>query len=93
LAQQAGESVATVLAGARVGQRIGARVGQAQRVIQFAVSQQPGIVGDCGAAKSQQQTTVEIEPQRTPIRFTRRARHCRPISIPRKLLNFNPELP
>ena len=34
------------LAGARVRQSIGARVGQAQPVIQFAVSQQPGIGGD-----------------------------------------------
>jgi Transglycosylase len=55
--------VATVLAGARVRQRIGTRVGQAQRVVQFAVSQQPGIGGDRGAAKFQQQTTVEIEPE------------------------------
>jgi len=43
LAQQPGEPVATVLAGARVGQLVGTRVGQAQRVIQLAVSQQPGI--------------------------------------------------
>jgi hypothetical protein len=39
---------------ANVRQSIGSRVGQAQRVIQFAVSQQPGIGGDRGAAKSQQ---------------------------------------
>jgi hypothetical protein len=47
-----------VLAGARVRQS-GARVAQAQRVIQFAVSQQPGIGGDRGAAKLQQPPPLE----------------------------------
>jgi hypothetical protein len=37
LAQQAGQPVATVLAGARVGKRIGTRVGQANRVVQLAI--------------------------------------------------------
>ena len=74
--------MASVLAGARVRQSIGARVGQAQRIIQFAVSQQPGIGGDRGAGKSQQQTTVEIEPQGAVVRFTRRVPHLPPHSIP-----------
>ena len=52
----------TVFTGARVCQRISTRVGQVERVIQLAVSRQPGIGGDRGAAKLQQQTTVEIEP-------------------------------
>jgi hypothetical protein len=39
LAQQAGQPVAAVLAGARVRKRFGTRVGQAQRVVQLAVSQ------------------------------------------------------
>jgi hypothetical protein len=43
LAQQAGQPMPTVLTGACVRQRFGTRVGQAQRVIQLAVSQQPGI--------------------------------------------------
>jgi hypothetical protein len=55
LAQQAGQPVATILAGARVRQPIGTRVGQVQRVIQLPVSQQPGIGGDRGTAKLQQQ--------------------------------------
>jgi hypothetical protein len=38
-----------------------------------------------GAAKLQQQAAVEIEPQRTPIPFTRRVRHRRPELIPQKL--------
>jgi hypothetical protein len=87
LAQQAGQPVATVLAGARVHQPIGSRVCQAQRVIQLAVSQQPGIRSGRGTKKLQQQTMVETEPQSAFARFTRR----RLISIPRKLLNLNPE--
>ena len=74
--------MASVLAGARVRQSIGARVGQAQPVIQFAVSQQPGIGGDRGAAKLQQQTTVEIEPQRAVVRFTRRPPIATPLDPP-----------
>jgi hypothetical protein len=58
LAQQAGKPMTAVLAGARVRQS-GARVAQAQRVIQFAVSQQPGIGGDRGAAKLQQPPPLE----------------------------------
>jgi hypothetical protein len=62
----------------RIGKRIGTRVGQAQRVIQLAVGQQPGVGGDRGAAKLQHQTAVEFEPQRTHIRFACRVRHRRP---------------
>jgi len=54
LAEQASQPVATVLASARIRQPIGTRVGQAQPVIQLAVSQQPGIGGDRGAPKLQQ---------------------------------------
>jgi hypothetical protein len=36
----------------------------------------------CGTAKLQHQTPVEIEPQRTPIRLTRRVPHCRPAWSP-----------
>ena len=78
LAQQPGQPVPTVLAGARISQPIGTRVGQVERVIQFAVSQQPGIGRDRGAAKLQEQTTVEIQPQSALIRFTRRVPHRRP---------------
>ena len=34
---------------------------------------------DDAAAKLEHQTAVKIEPQRTPIRFTLRVRHGRPI--------------
>jgi hypothetical protein len=39
LAQQASRPMTTVLAGARVSERIGTHVGQAQRVVELAVSQ------------------------------------------------------
>jgi hypothetical protein len=41
-----------------------------KRVIHLAVSRQPGVGSDRGTAKLQQQTTVEIERQSAPIRFT-----------------------
>jgi hypothetical protein len=44
--------------------------------------QQPGIGGDRGAAKLEHQPAVKIEPQRAPIRFTRRVRHRRLIRSP-----------
>src|SRR5271170_7052471 len=74
--------MAAVPAGARIGKHIGTRVGQAQRVIQLAIGQQPGIGSDHAAAKLENQTPVEIEPQRTPVRFTRRVRHRRPAWSP-----------
>jgi hypothetical protein len=88
LAQQPGYPVTTVLAGACIRQRIGRRVGQAQRVVQLVVRQQPGIGGDRGAAKLQHQLTVEIEPQSALIRFTRRSPIGAPFD-PRKTLNYS----
>ena len=92
LAQQAGQPVAAVLAGAHVRQRIGTRVGQTQRVTQLAVSQQPGIGGDRGPAKLQQQTTVEIEPQTALLCFTRRVPIAAPFDPP-QATDFSPEPP
>jgi hypothetical protein len=54
-------------------------VSQAQRVIQLAVSQQPGIGSGRGTAKLQQQTTIEI--QRTaPLSASALGSHRRPHS-------------
>jgi hypothetical protein len=74
--------MAAVLAGARIGEGVGTRVGQSQRVVQLAIGEQPGIGRDRGAAKLEHQAAVEIEPQHTPIRFTRRVRHCCPARSP-----------
>jgi hypothetical protein len=82
LPQQAGQPMAAVLAGARIGEQVTGRVGQAESVIQLAIGQQPGVRRDRRAAKLQPQATVEIEPQRTPVRFTRRFRHRRPSRSP-----------
>ena len=75
MAQQSGQPVATVVAGPRVSQRIGNRVGEAQCIIQFTVSQQPGIGGDRDATELQHHPTVKIEAQSTLVRFIRRVRH------------------
>jgi len=85
LTQQPRQPVAAVLAGACVRQRSSSRVGQAQRVIQLAVSQQPGSRGDRRAAKLQPQTTVEIQPQTTIVRFTCRAPIDDPFNPPQAL--------
>jgi len=75
LAQQADQAMAAVLPGPRAGQRLGTPVAQAQRVIQLAIGQQPGIGGDRRTTKLQHQPPIEVEPQRALIRFTRRV--CR----------------
>ncbi len=54
LAQQAGQPMATILAGASVGERIGTRVGQVQGVIQLAIGKQSAVRGDHAAAKLEQ---------------------------------------
>jgi hypothetical protein len=83
--------VAAILACARIAERIGARVGQAEGVIQLATNQQPAIGGDRTAAKLEQQTAVEIEPQRLATPFTHRVRHPWSRSISHKILNYNQE--
>jgi hypothetical protein len=82
LAQKADQQVPAVLAGARIGEGIGTCIGEAQRVIQFPVGEQPGIRGDRRTAKLQHQAPVEIEPQRTPIRLIRRISQRRPTWSP-----------
>ena len=67
LPQQADQSVAAVPARARIGEHVAAGVGQAQRVIQLAIRQQPGIGGDHAAAKLEHQAAVEIEPFSAPL--------------------------
>jgi|SRR5580700_6052706 hypothetical protein len=77
--------MATAPAGARVSQRFDTRISQAQSAIQLAVSQRPGIGGDCGAAKFQAQPTVVIEPSARPLHPSPRR-----LSLG-KTLNFLPE--
>jgi len=55
---QAASPWRAVLARARIGERIATRVSQAHRVIQLAIRQQPGIGGDCAAARLEHHATV-----------------------------------
>jgi hypothetical protein len=71
-----------VLASARIGEGIGTCIGEAQRIVQLPTGEQLAIRGDCGAAKLEHQTAVEIEPQRTPIGLHRRVCHLCFRSIP-----------
>jgi hypothetical protein len=64
--------VASVPAGARLGQSLAAACGQSEHVIEFPIRQQSAIGGDRRTVEPKPQATVEIEPQRAPIRFTRR---------------------
>jgi hypothetical protein len=79
LTQQAGQAMASVLAGARIDESVGTHVGQTQRVVQLAIGEQPCIGRDRRAVKLKHQSAVEIEPQSTPIRFTRRVPHFCPV--------------
>ncbi len=72
----------TILADAAIGEFVTGCVRQAQRVIQLTIGQQPGVGGNRSAAKLKHQAAVEIEPQRTPIRFTRRVHHHRLVRSP-----------
>ena len=60
-----------------VSQMLPRDVGQAERVIQLAIGQQPAIGGDAGTVELQLQTAVEIEPESIGFRFTRWVRHDR----------------
>ena len=59
--QQADQRMATVPAGARIGERLARHRAQPECVVEFTVCQQSGIGRDHGAAKLQHQTAVEIE--------------------------------
>jgi hypothetical protein len=54
--------VSAVLARARIGKHVAAGVRQAQRFIQLAIRQQPGIRGDHAATKREYQASIEIKP-------------------------------
>jgi len=48
-------------------------VGQAHRIVQLATGQQSTVGGDHRTREPEHQTSVEIEPQRLALRFTRSA--------------------
>jgi hypothetical protein len=79
LPQQPDQVMASVPAGARLGQSLATACGQGEHVIKFAIGQQSAVGGDRRTVEPEHQAAVEIEPQRAPVRFTRRVRHGRPV--------------
>src|SRR5712675_1655061 len=80
-----------ILTGACIRQYLATGCGQREHVVQLAICQQSAIGGDRRAAELDHQAPVEIEPQRAPIRFTRRVPHWLPRSICDKTLNIIPK--
>ena len=62
----------TVLAGARIGERLAGHRGQSECVVEFTVCQKSGVGRDHAAAKLKHQATVEIELK--SIQFARLTR-------------------
>lgn len=66
--------MARVLAATIVRQHCNGKRGQAERVIQFALGEQPRVGRYAGTVKFQLETAVENEPRSAQIRVTRRVR-------------------
>jgi hypothetical protein len=64
-----------VPAGAGIGERSTGHRAEAQGIVEFAIGQQPGIGGVPRAMELKLQTAVEIKPESTITRFTRRVLH------------------
>jgi hypothetical protein len=91
LPQQPDQQVPSVPAGACLRQSLAAACAQSERVVQFTIGQQSAIGGDRRTVEPEHQAAVEIEPQRAPVRFTRRVRHRRPARSPTRccILTYN----
>src|SRR6476469_2613928 len=70
LPQQPDQQVASVPAGTYLSQSLAAACGQCEYVVQLAIRQQSAIGGDCRAVELEHHSPVEIEPQRSAVRFT-----------------------
>ena len=68
LTQQTDNSMAAVLARARIGERIACHHRQAEHVIEFAIRQQSGIRGHHRAAKLED-AAIKIEPESPTVPF------------------------
>jgi hypothetical protein len=66
LPEQPSQCVPTILARARIGQRITGHRRQSESVIEFTIGEQASIRGDCGAPKLERQAAVEILAQAAP---------------------------
>src|SRR5277367_893806 len=78
----------SVPAGACLGQSLATARRQRERVVQFAISEQSAIGGDHRTAEPKNQAAVETEPQRAPVRFTRRVRHHRPFDLAQHVVYY-----
>ncbi len=56
-------------------QPLASRLRKAKRIVKSTVGTQTGVRGHDQTAKLEHQPSVEIEPERLAIRFTRRVRH------------------
>ena len=72
LAELPDKTVATVLSTTGVREHVSDNLGQLNRIIEFAVRQQPSVGGDLGTEELQLQPTVKIQPQNPVFRFTHR---------------------
>ena len=75
LPQHSHQSVPTILSRSRVGENIVRHRGEAEGVIEFPISKQPGVRSHHRSTKLKQQAAVEIDPERAIVCFTRRVRH------------------
>jgi hypothetical protein len=75
LPQHSDKCLPAVLTGSRIRERFPGHRAEAERIVQFPISEQPSIGGHDRTAKLQHQSAVEIEPERAVIRFTHRVRH------------------
>jgi len=77
LSEQPGQCMPAILASACIGQHITRHHGQADCIVEFAISEQPRIGGHHRTAKLEDQAAVKIEPNSIRFRFTRRLHHPR----------------
>src|SRR6516164_7272439 len=91
LPQQTDQRMAAVLASARIGEHLPRQRGQPERIVKFAIGEQPGIGRDHGATKLEHQAAIKIEPDGIRFRFTCWVRHRRlpPSRISRCALYLN----
>ena len=76
LPQHADQSMPRVLSGAGIGDPFASYRAEAERIVEFPVSEQTRIGSHDQTAKLQRQPAVEIEPEGFAFRFTRWVRHA-----------------
>ncbi len=80
LPQHPDQPMPAVLTGSRIRERFPGHPAEAERIVEFAICEQPGVGGHHRTAKLEHQPAVEIEPERPVIQFTHRVRHDRSLN-------------